>query len=44
MPEWSGSLVGGAGGDADGVAGAEAVDAFGDGVCIFGFRLKKEGT
>ncbi len=44
MPEWSGSLVGGAGGDAGGVAGAEVVDAFGDGVCVFWLSIKIKGT
>jgi hypothetical protein len=42
MPEWSGSFVGGAGGDAGGVAGVEAVDAFGD--CVCDFWLSKEKT
>jgi hypothetical protein len=35
MPEWSGSIVGGAGGDVGGVASVEVVDAFGYGVGDF---------
>ncbi len=42
MPEWSGSLVGGACGDVGDVAGAETVDAFGDGVCDFWLSKKKK--
>ena len=41
MPEWSGSLVVGAGGDAGGVTGAKIVDAFGNGVCNFWLSIKK---
>jgi hypothetical protein len=44
MPEWSGSLVGGADGDAGGVVGDETVDAFGDGVCDFWLSIKNEGA
>ncbi len=45
MPEWSGSIVGGASGDAGGAAEVEVVEAFGDGVCDFRLSIKKnEGT